>query len=528
MENSIRKETIVQDLIKSTHGKLDGYLKVGLQAAKEEPEFLAHLIAWNRIKGQIRDSKTALPVIAMNQPYKIRGMAGELTDNALAHLALLSPRDLVKAFKFALETRQIDGLIVAGEKSQITRHPYGMRAIRRMVTQYLRVRESNLGWFERTALQHRNSLKTLYALTHTKPSALADLIVMKGQNKSGVFFVVSQLSKMSPDEAAGAILQHRLPFLVSRGALGKNVNEVPVLLALMQRMSATELITNSKWLEKHGVKTIPALRGAYAEATLKAGKVGHVNLFKTSKAAAAIAVEEEPEQERGFSDKLRNVQEKQIEAAKAASGGIDGNWLVLGDKSGSMQAAIEMSKNIAATLAKMVKGKVYLVFFDSQPRRIDVTGKTYDDILKLTMGVVAQGGTSIGVGLDSIMEENINIDGIAIVSDAAENNNPKFSDVYARYCQKFDKRPPVYLYLLDGRDNPQWVSLFLRRQDKDQIPGQVFDLRGKQVDYYALPNLIQTMRVNRYSLIQEIMDTPLLTLEGVLAQKNEFSPVGAR
>ncbi len=390
MENTIQKETIIKDLLRSTHGDLAGYLPIGLKAAKEEPEFLAHLIAWNRIKGQVRDSKTALPVISLNtfaerdSPYDKLGVA----DNALAHLALLSPRDLVKAIKFVEKVRhpsemhreytanKSDIRTPIGEvDTKFVYFPHGMKAIRRMVTQYLRVREDNAGWFERTALQHRKSLKTLYALTHTKPSEYADAVVMKGINR-GIFGTIAMLSKMDPQEAAGTILQARLPFLVCRGALGKNVNETPVLLALMQRMSPTELTTNSKWLEKHGVKTNPALRAAYAEALEKTGKSGKANLFKATKAAEAIAVDEPDEIERGFSEKLRTVQEKQIEAAKAKDGGIDGNWLVLGDKSGSMQHAIEASKMIAGTLAKMVKGKVYLVFFDTQPRRIDVTGKT--------------------------------------------------------------------------------------------------------------------------------------------------------
>jgi hypothetical protein len=48
---------------------------------------------------------------------------------------------------------------------------------------------------------------------------------------------------------------------------------------------------------------------------------------------------------------------------------------------------------------------------------------------------------------------------------------------------------------------------------------QVFDLTGG-VDYYSLPNLIQTMRTNRYSLVDEIMSTKLLKLADVL----DFDP----
>jgi len=44
---------------------------------------------------------------------------------------------------------------------------------------------------------------------------------------------------------------------------------------------------------------------------------------------------------------------------------------------------------------------------------------------------------------------------------------------------------------------------------------QVFDLPAN-LDYYSLPNLVATMRTNRYSLVDEIMAVPLATLASVL------------
>jgi hypothetical protein len=45
---------------------------------------------------------------------------------------------------------------------------------------------------------------------------------------------------------------------------------------------------------------------------------------------------------------------------------------------------------------------------------------------------------------------------------------------------------------------------------------QTFDLRDGKTDYYSIPNLVQTMRSNQYSLVDEIMATPLLSLSEVL------------
>jgi hypothetical protein len=47
---------------------------------------------------------------------------------------------------------------------------------------------------------------------------------------------------------------------------------------------------------------------------------------------------------------------------------------------------------------------------------------------------------------------------------------------------------------------------------------QTFDIRGG-VDYYSLPNLASTMRTKTYGLVDEIMATPLLSLNDVLKGK---------
>ena len=215
-------------------------------------------------------------------------------------------------------------------------------------------------------------------------------------------------------------------------------------------------------------------------------------------------------QDEGLRTKLRGLQDKQL-----ASMGVEGNWLVLGDKSGSMQQAIEVAKNVAATLAKMVKGKVWLTFFNTSPQTTDVTGASLDMIQKATEYVKADGGTSIGCGLQRMLDGNEEVDGIAIVSDAAENNPPLFPDVYKRYCEKLGKEVPVYLFrcrdAFPGHYATRDLAKYMKAAGQDL---QEFDIQGG-IDYYSLPNLVQSMRTNRYSLVDEVMATPLLKLSDV-------------
>lgn len=497
-EAGVTKNQIISDLSRSPHGKLEEYVPMGVKATKQEPEFMAHLVAWNHQKGQVRDAKVALPIVTL----KVNELDAEYVDNSLAHIALLGPRELERAYRFALATKL----------------PGRMRKLRRIVDAYLRSREKNWPKWERLAIQHRKTLANLYALVHSRPKDdKMDGVLFGPNEKNGMasyapegtlFNTVIKLKTMSTLEAAGTIIESRLPFLIVLGALGEKAKEPDLVLALINRMSATELVSNTKMLEKMGVKTNPALRGAYETAIEKAS-TSSKNVLKTTRAAQALA---EVDEDNELASKLRGLQERQIKAM----GGVDGNWLVLGDKSPSMQICIEAARHVAATLAKFVKGKVHLVFFDSGPRHFDVSGKSYDQILKDTKGVIIGGGTSIGCGVQYALDYNFEVDGIAVVSDAQENTPPYFVDRYKKLCEKLGKEPTVYLYRFEPGMRGYSDKDLGAQMKQEGIDLQEFDLRSGKVDYYSLPNMVQTMRTNRYSLADEVLATKLLSLEDVL------------
>jgi hypothetical protein len=52
---------------------------------------------------------------------------------------------------------------------------------------------------------------------------------------------------------------------------------------------------------------------------------------------------------------------------------------------------------------------------------------------------------------------------------------------------------------------------------RNGIAIEQFELGG-HVDYYSLPNLVKTMRTSRYSLVDEILETKLLTFKDVFGK----------
>jgi hypothetical protein len=489
IETGVTPRQLISELARSPHGKLAEYVPMGQRAATEQPEFLAHLIAWNQRKGQVRDSKVALPVVslsvaAFNDP--------EFVSNSLGHLAMLGPRELLNAVRFALEIRL----------------PQRMRMLRRLVQHYNEHRAQNWPKYERMVLQHRATLRELYALVDVKLSEAANVIIHHRTlgkvsckpPKGSIFDVVERLSEMSPLEAAGNILELKIPYLIAQGALKKKAQEPDVLMALINRMTPTELVNNANMLKKWGIEKNPALRAAFQEALTKAEK-STANVLKTSRAVEAVG------EDTAMAEKLKAVQEKQIDKL----GGIEGDWLVLGDKSGSMTTAIAVARQVAAVLAASVKGKVYLVFFDSGPRAFDVTGKTFEQVTALTRRVEASGGTSIGCGLQHVLDAKLEFDGVAVVSDGGENTPPYFVNVYGQYCKLVDKEIPIYFYKTEG-DRDEFSGML----ERAGLEAQLFDLRGSKLDYYSVSNLVTTMRTARYGLVEEILATPLVKYEEVL------------
>lgn len=553
-ERTVDRRDLVAALTKSPHGDLRLYAPVAISAAQHDPEYYAHVIAWNARKGQIRDAKVALPVLALASQGDLLEPALE---NALAHLADLPPRMFLQALDFAKDlragwdsapaVREDKKKGIAGRPAIPSQAamPVPMRTLRRLVTRYLRDLEADWHRWERTALQHRESLRALYARHHlgagqTRFSAYETALFGPSRQtpdrprpSRGKFAIVRQLATLSSTEIGGVITKYQIPFKVARGALGARAKEPDVVLALIGAMTDTELVTNMRALKRLGVQSVPALRGALELRLEKAGskKRQPKTTLKATRAAEALADDEV------LSTKLRALQERQLDAL----GSVDGRWLVLADKSASMEVAIETANQVAAVLARMAKD-VRLVYFDTAPRAVDATGKTYEEIKALTSMMRAQNSTSIGCGVDYAMLQGWEIDGIALVTDGAENAAPMFADAYTRYMARLDKRVPVYWFHVQGdlramlrtiaqslyqrdpvdheyRDaeaqRDREVALFRERCEHAGIVLDRFDLTGG-VDYYSVLDLCKTMKTNRYSLIQEIMETPLATLNDVL------------
>jgi hypothetical protein len=494
------RQTLLNELLTSRHGDLGAYVQPAFNAAKQDPEFISRLIPWNLAKGEIKDTKVVLPVCALRF---FRKDDKKLAENAVAALMSLDPRLLVRAYNFSKELTK-GGANISGGHRALLQHG---------IQRYLENREENQGMWDRVALQHRDSLKTLYAIAHYKPSQRAQAVLFKKEYPKGsVFEAVAKLRTAGVEEAAGLILGKKIPFQIAVGALGRSKKEYednPELpLALISQMSGQQLIANTNMLKIMGVFTNPMLRVEYDKALARARGDKRVSTLKADKAMQAIKeLDEEEKTSSPLTEKiLKRLSDLQEE--KISQRSIDGDWLILSDCSGSMDMAIEIAKQFAAYLTKSVKGDVHLVFFNTMPRAFAVTGKTLEQIKEDTKYITADGGTSCGCGLQLIAEKKIHVDGVVIISDGGENTSPAFAQAWLDYRAATGISPTVHFFHLNGDRN-----VLTENCRRGNVPINQFEVT--KADYYSMPNLISMIKKGHYTLVDEIMSTPLLTLDDV-------------
>lgn len=506
----LTKNLIITELTRSPHGDYREYIPVCSQAAVSDPEFFAHFISYAAKKSQIRDSQIAFPLIGLS----VASFSDpEFLENSLAHLAKLSPRELYSAYRFSegyIRNKDVPKVVKgqklekrkAGDRWTSVLRPGILGKVqrngmfRRLIARYLRAREADQAWLEKTIEHFRRNMADLYFAAHITPSVEAKAILYDRLRPCGSSLeAIAELGRMGPMEAASAMVEHKLPFLTVSTTLGQKARDPNVLMALIGHMSSTEVQTNLKLLEKLGVKDHPQTRAALEEALEKLAKSSKT-VLKTGVAASAVKDEK-------LRAKVQEVAQRQIQRVS-----VEGNWAILADRSSSMRAAIEASIAVSSTLAGMVKGRVHLVFFNTCPTYYDVTGKSLEEIKHMTRHVTADGNTSIGCAMQ--YASKFDLDGISIVSDGGENVVPMFVDTYRAYCVATKSQPVVYFYRLPGDPDRLGASM-----TANSIQYEEFRIQSS-MDYYSIPNLVSTMRVNRYSLSDEIMESRLITVDSVL------------
>ncbi|HEV3258062.1 MAG TPA: hypothetical protein VG013_14350 [Gemmataceae bacterium] len=488
---------ILNTLLTTPHRKLEQIWPVHREMVAKDPRFYVRLAAWYSDQGDVRDHKEMFVVNLVLSDFEGH------RDVGLALLRGLPPYEVVRVVDFIhgrkatrkMQAKQAEAgappaVQTVVEEFGLFRNP--PRALKTEVARYLREREQDADWFDSTVLVARKAVKRLYALLHVRPGERAQKILFdEAPPADSRLFALRELARAeTPADQARAIVEQQIPYRVAATVIRQMTPTV--LLALIDRMSPQELINNLASLRRRGAFDNPDLK-ALIELKLEQAKTGtRVSAFKAEEAIKAADLS--PDVQR----KLEEVADAQVKAR----GRISRPTALLIDKSGSMDAAIELGKRIGAMISAVCEKELYVYAFDTMAYPVERAGDDLAAWERALKGITAGGGTSCGVPLEYMRRKRQYVEQVIMVTDEGENTAPLFVEALKKYREDVKADPNICFVRTPGAGS--WLEDGCRQAG---VMADAFQFTG---DYYSLPNLVPLLtRPSKLELLMEIMEYPL-------------------
>jgi hypothetical protein len=490
---------ILNTLLTTPHRKLDALWGVHDELCRKDPRFYVRLAAWYADNGDVRDHKEMFVVSLTTSAFPGH------RDVGLALLRDLPPYQVGRVLDFVhgrKTDRMVRPKIAVGAKAEAAEptkvvESTGLfknvpRSLRTEIVRYLREREGDADWFDSTALTARKAVKRMYALLHVKPGERAQKILFdEAPPADSRLFALRELAKAAdPTAQARAIVEHNIPYRVAASVVKQMTP--PVLVALIDRMSPQELINSLAALKKRGALDSPDLKALVERKLGEAKTDARVSAYKAGIAAEAAAVAPE------LAQALADVTDARVKA----KGRITRPTALLLDKSGSMDVALAVGRQLGALVSAVCEADLFAYAFDTIAYPVEPKGKAVGDWEKALLGITAGGGTSCGVALKWMAEKHQRVEQFVFVTDEGDNTAPLFADGYKAYVAALNVKPSVTVVKV-GQATDQ-IETACRELG---VPLNVFEFRG---DYYALPNVVPLLaRPSQAELLMEILTYPL-------------------
>ena len=437
---------LLNTLLTTPHRNLTALYPLHQEILTQDPRFYVRLAAWYADHGDVRDHQEMFVIcLCLSQTEGHR-------DVGLALLRRLPPYQLARVVDF-IKGRQVKRRVpaagataasatqtpsttaTAGGRGKKPRKPsapvetkleqVGLfvnvpRSMRTEIERYLRERETRAEKFDQAVLHARSAIKRLYAGLHIRPSARAQALLFSEEPPEGSVFAAMRAIRgaETPAEQARAIVEHRIPYRVATSLITQM--SPTVLAALVEVMTPQEVINNIGSLKARGafdnedVKTL-------VEAKLEAAKSDkRVSAYKAKVAVAAADASGE------LAENLDAITEAQVRA----KGRITRTTALMIDKSGSMNVAIELGRQLGAMISAISDAELVAYAFDTIAYPIEPQGASLADWEKALTGITAGGGTSCGVAIEMLRRKGQRVEQIILVTDEGENQAPLFQNTY--------------------------------------------------------------------------------------------------
>ena len=505
-EQDLRLE-LLNTLLTTPHRALDALYPLHRQMIERDPLFYARLAAWYDKNGDVRDHRemfvvnlclshfdghraVGLALLRRMAPYQVARVVDFIKGTP-------APKTKVAKAPVAAKVGTKTATKTATKKARVKAQPQGLgvnvpRSMKTEIAAYLRGREATPAAFDSAVLHARGALKRLYAGLHIAPGPRAQAILFEDNppEDSSLFALKLIAGEENPAAQARALAEFKIPFRVAVSVI-KNLTPM-TLAALINAMSPQEVVNNLAALKKRGAWDNADLK-SLIEAKLAQGQNdGRVSAFKAKVAAQAAGADDE------LTAQLDAITQARVES----KGRISRPTALLIDKSGSMEVAIEIGKQLGAMISTICEGGLWVYAFDTMAYPVEVAGESIVEWEGALKGIKAGGATSCGAAIAWMERKEQRVEQIIMVTDERENNAPRFRDALKKY-QDAQKVAVELVFVKVGGAG----EALERDCEALGVPFRAFDFAG---DYYALTNLLPLLtRPSMLELLMEILEFPL-------------------
>ncbi len=385
---------------------------------------------------------------------------------------------------------------------------------------WLRVREENQPMLEGlVSAGYKETIKKIARKAGYKPSSQGFFEILGWKQKQAaaghrsVGLEGLNLQKrerfdgLSEVEICEAIESQRLKFKDVVGRLPKDMGLTPaIMVAVLPTLSDRDLRIMTPTLEELGLLAAPEVRERWETAIAASTDQRALNIAKNVR-------------DQGVREKLEEAAD--VAAQKAvteATREVDVHVMFLIDKSGSMQGAIEQSKEaLSRILAGFPADKVHIASFDTMGTVLRPKAPSRAAIQHMLSGIRAEGGTLHSSGVHALRRAGVEISldaklVVIVVGDEAGESGSNFAEGFRR--AGYD--PSAMALLLNVsvlRGNTVREAATALNIPFSEVSIEQFD------DPYQVPRVLKALLEaprnapkKQFGLVERVMSTPLLEL----------------
>jgi hypothetical protein len=392
-------------------------------------DLMAHFASYAVLETEWRDLKVACAALMLVQKYageSVRGDSGaiEFTEDDYRAVGqgmmlyyqqksarMLTPKGILRVAQL-LETPEIAALNrragfadAAGRKAPLGRW-------RQAAARWLRVREANPPMLAGLASAgYKETIKAIARKAGYKPEGAGFFEVLGWKQKQAagghrqVGLSGLKLAKrdrfdgLTEAEICERIADERLSYKDATGRLPKEVGLTPaIMVACLPSLSDRDLRMLTPTLEELGLLTDTDIRARWEAAVKSATDQRALNVAKNVKS-------------RAVREKLEEAADHAArQAVAAATADVDLHVMFLVDKSGSMEGAIEGSKEaLSRILAGFPPDKVHIASFDTMGTVLVPKAPTRAAVQHMLARINAGGGTVHGSAVQALYQAGVRI-----------------------------------------------------------------------------------------------------------------------